>query len=402
MQDDLQALIVAAIGSTRDPYPRFAEQRKNAPVDVEKGWGGEPRFSLYRYADADRVLRDPETFSSRAYAPAIGRVLGPSILQLDGAEHHRHRALIGGSFRRSVLAEWETSFIEPTVHALIDGFAGGGSAELVRELTIQFPIRVISKMLGIPVDDFDHFMRQSIRLINIMGDVNGGLAASKELREIFATILVERRRAPTDDVISTLAQARIDGEPLPDEEIFGFLRLLLPAGAETTYRLLGTLLFALLSEPARLEAVRADRSLVAAAIEEALRWESPVQFIDREATRDVEVAGVTIPAGSVLSIALGSANRDEEVFEDADRFDMTVARAPHLAFAEGPHRCLGEHLARLETTVAINAVLDRLPDLRLHRGDDDPHIAGDAFRSPTCLPVRFAATRDRFGLGPEG
>ncbi|MGH2830525.1 MAG: cytochrome P450, partial [Actinomycetota bacterium] len=174
------------------------------------------------------------------------------------------------------------------------------------------------------------------------------------------------------------------------------LNLLMPAGAETTYRLLGSLLYALLSDPLLIERVRGDRSLIAPAIEETLRWEAPVQFVARRPTKDVSIGGVSIAAGTALTCVLGSANRDETVYEDPNRFDMerfsTGGKArPHLAFADGPHRCLGEHLARMETTVAVNALLDRMPNLRMEPGDADPHVHGLAFRSPTCLPVRFDA-----------
>jgi cytochrome P450 len=148
-------------------------------------------------------------------------------------------------------------------------------------------------------------------------------------------------------------------------------------------------LLALLENPDQLEAVRADRKLITNAIEEALRWESPVQMTSRENVRDVELSGVQIPAGSHISVVIGSGNHDETVFEQPDRFDIFRDGPPHLAFGEGPHRCLGEHLARLETTVAINALLDRLPDIRLEPGDSDPHVHGLAFRSPNCVPVAF-------------
>jgi cytochrome P450 len=202
--------------------------------------------------------------------------------------------------------------------------------------------------------------------------------------------VADRRADPKDDVISKLVTAEVDGQRLDDEHVYGFLRLLLPAGAETTYRLLGNLLFGLLTNPSQLEEVVADRSLLAPAIEETLRWEAPVQVVAREPTTDVEVAGYALPAGTQMTLCLGSANRDETVFEDPDRFDIHRANArEHLAFAEGPHRCLGEHLARAETLAAMNALLDRLTALELDPGDADPHVHGMAFRSPTALPVTF-------------
>jgi cytochrome P450 len=250
-------------------------------------------------------------------------------------------------------------------------------------------VRIIAKMLGIPSDDYGRFARLSIELISITVNVERGFAASASLREYFADIVEERRRDPKDDLISKLVSVEIDGERLDDEHVYGFLRLLLPAGAETTYRLLGNLLFALLTNPGQLEELRADRSLLPNAIEEALRWEAPVQVVSREPTRDVEIAGFPIPAGAQMTVCLGSANRDGTVFEDPDRFDLHRDAHAHLAFAEGPHRCLGEHLARAETTAAVNALLDRLQAVALDPGDGDPHIHGLAFRSPTALPVTF-------------
>jgi cytochrome P450 len=388
--DDLDQLLEHGVGAERDPYPAFAEKRKNTPVLAEQGFGGGPVFSVYRYDDVASVLRaQPDHFLSRIYAPAIGLVFGPSILQMDGAEHHHHRSLIGGAFRRKAVADWESTLIEPTVHSLIDGFAARGSAELVRELTIRYPIRIMAGLLGIPAEDEALFTRFSLQIISLATNIQAGLDASKQLGDYYRTYIEERRRAPKDDLISTLVHAEIDGKSLPEEELLGFLRLLLSAGAETTYRLLGNLLFALLSNPEQLDAVRADRALIGAAIAEALRWEAPVQAISREALGGFEIAGVEIPAGAHVALSLGSANHDETLFPEPERFDIFRDGPPHLSFAEGPHRCLGEHLAIVETTVAVNAVLDRLPDVRLEPGDSDPHVQGVSFRSPTRIPVRF-------------
>ncbi|MCA1834532.1 MAG: cytochrome P450 [Actinomycetota bacterium] len=387
--DDVDLFAQTVVGDVRDPYPGYAEMRHSSPV-AETDHFGFTTTSIYRYHDVVAVLKQPELFSSDIYNRTIGLVMGPTILGMDGTEHVLNRGLVASAFRRKALESWTTSLIEPTVHELIDRFAPRGESELVREFTIQFPIRIIARMLGIPSDDFGRFARLSIELISIARDIPRGLAASQSLHEYFAGILEERREQPADDLISSLVQADIDGERLDDELIFGFLRLLLPAGAETTYRLLGNLVFALLSDDDQMTMVRSDRSLIPSAIEEALRWESPVQIVSRIPTKDAVVGGVPIPEGKSMTLRLGSANRDETVFEDPDRFDLRRQGAPHVAFAEGPHRCLGEHLARLEVTTALNAMLDRLPDLRLVPGDVDPHINGSAFRSPTSLPVEFA------------
>jgi len=209
------------------------------------------------------------------------------------------------------------------------------------------------------------------------------------LCDYFAPILAARRAQPRDDLISGLGQAEIDGHKLDDEEIYSFLRLLLPAGVETTYRSLGNLLFALLSDPAQLDAVRADRSLLPRAIEEGVRWEAPLLTITRVATRDTELGGVPIPAGSTVMPMLGAANRQEDRYPDPDTFDIFRTARGHLGWGHGVHVCLGMHLARLEMRTAVNLLLDRLPNLRLDPDADDPHIRGQIFRSPTSLPVLF-------------
>ncbi|MHB8511825.1 MAG: cytochrome P450 [Actinomycetota bacterium] len=379
-----------AVGDVRDPYPEYAQRRAEGSIFAQE-FSGEWYYKLFRYQDVAGALRDPQLFSSSVYEQAMAPVMGTTILAMDGNEHHLYRSLIAGAFRRKALESWEQTLIESTVQTLIDRFSEKGEADLVQEFTFQFPIRVISGILGVPPGDEALFMRLSIELISWAVNWERGKAASNALREYFTGIIAQRRASPKDDLISALVSAEIDGHKLDDEHIFGFINLLMPAGAETTYRLIGSLLFALLSAPSLLERVRSDRSLIPKAIEECLRWESPVQFVARRVMSDTEISDTPIAEGSTITCVLGSANRDETVFEDPDRFDLDRSGPPpHLAFAEGPHRCLGEHLARMETTVALNALLDRLPNLKLDPGDRDPHVHGLAFRSPNCLPVRFA------------
>jgi cytochrome P450 len=187
--------------------------------------------------------------------------------------------------------------------------------------------------------------------------------------------------------MSLLAAAELDGQRLTDDEIFAFLRLLLPAGAETTYRSSSNLLFGLLTHPEQLDALRADRGLMPAAIEEGLRWEPPLLTIIRTATRDTEVEGVPIRAGSMIVVNMGSANHDERYWADPESFDIRRPARQHLAFAFGPHMCLGMHLARLETRVVLERLFDRLPGLRLDPDADAPYITGMTFRAPAALPV---------------
>ena len=390
---DIDVFHDSAVGDVRDPYPEFHRLRRLGSVQEVEVFGQKTRF-VYGYDDVDRVFCDSETFSSTVFEKSLVMVFGPTILAMDGHEHLAHRGLVASAFRLKALEDWKSKLIEPITHELIDAFAARGDADLVREFNFRFPIQVIANMLGVPADDSGLFLRRSIEMISIAVNVERGLAASAALKDYLAPIVDERRRDPKDDLISVLATAEIDGQRLPDENIYGFLRLLLPAGAETTYRLLGNLMFGLLTNPDQLEEVKADRSLLAPAIEEALRWEAPVQQTARQVMKDgIEIDGVPIAKGDAINVSMGSANRDETKYDDPDRFDIHRIGPPHLAFGGGAHYCLGAHLGRLETTVAVNAMLDRLADMRLEPGDKDPHVHGQAFRSPTTLPVRFAPER---------
>jgi cytochrome P450 len=211
------------------------------------------------------------------------------------------------------------------------------------------------------------------------------------LKQYFSKFLAERRHDPQDDLISTLVASEIDGAPLTDDEIFAFLLLILPAGVETTYRASGNLMVALLTDPAVLAAVRTDRGMIRGAIEEALRWEPPITSVMRMTARDCELGGIALPAGTHVNVSVAAANRDPKRYPEPDRFDPSRRNIAHLTFGGGPHLCLGMHLARMETTVAINALLDRLPDLRLDPDAPPPRVIGVAFRSPLALPVRFSA-----------
>jgi cytochrome P450 len=329
------------------------------------------------------------------YADVMGFLMGHTILEMDEPEHRLHRALVAPAFRSKVLARWEDELVGATVHRLIDGFAATGRAELVRHVTFPFPVQVIARILGLPTADYPRFQRWSLELISVTADLDRAVAASRHLAAYFSSIIAERRADPRDDLISDLVRTEFEGEALDDDEILAFLRLLLPAGAETTFRSSGNLLFGLLTHPEQLDAVRADRDLIPQAMEEALRWEPPLLGIMRVATRDTELCGVRIGKGMHVAVHLGPANRDETRHQRPDEFDIFRDPKQHVAFGFGPHMCLGMHLARMETRVAVNAVLDRLPGLRRDEEAwvrDDVHIHGDVFRSPTALPVVFDIT----------
>lgn len=383
-------------GDVRDPYPMFAGIRADSPV-LEVHFDPRPGsrvhvpslFTVTSHELARQVLTDNVRFSSAGYEAMFGPVMGRTILQMDPPEHQRHRALVAGAFRARVLEQWGDTIVGATVGELIDAFSCDGSADLIPQLTFPFPVRVMARVLGLPEADWPRFLRLSTELIGIMRNWDRAVAAGQELRGYFAEIIADRRRNTRDDLVSQLIEAEVDGHRLSDDEIYPFLLLLLPAGAETTYRSSSNLLFGLLSQPEQLDAVRADRGLVPQAIEEALRWETPSLTVARTATQDVELGGVRIPAGGFVTVSLGAANRDPERYLLPDAFDIFRVDRQHVSFGDGAHKCLGMHLARLEMRILLNAVLDRLPGLRLDPDAEDPHIHGLLFRSPPNLPVRF-------------
>ena len=390
------------VGGQRDPWTRLAALRRDLGVvegDAvpDAGAGnddGGRRFAVLRYDDCARVLRDNVTFSSRVYERVMGPVMGHTILEMDEPEHGRFRRLAGHAFRQKALQRWESELIEPLAQETIGRFAGRGHAELVRELTFPFPVQVIARILGLPRRDYPMFQELAFTLTSVGAGYRASREASHQLAAYLLPIVRDRRASPDDDLISELALAEIDGQALSDEEIVSYLRLLLPAGSETTYCSIGSLLFALLTHRDQLDDIRREGALVPRAIEELLRWEPAIPFIPRLATRDVTIADVAIPAGARVTLCLGSANRDETRFAEPDRFDIHRPEQPQLAFASGPHMCLGMHLARTEMRVVLDAVLDRLPDVELAPGPEgsdtaDPHMHGLGFRKPTSLPVRF-------------
>lgn len=393
--EDFGAFDDVVSGNVRDPYTEMARLRREEGIQridmsVMPGEEGKPLFIVYRHEDIATMLRDNETFSSAIVIQAFGEVLGQRVmLGMDEPDHGRHRALVSKAFSQKALARWEENLVGRVGNELIDGFVGDGRADLVKEFTFPYPTRIIAGLLGLPEEDYPQFQRWSISLLSFTINPERGKAASKALEEYFAPILAARRADPQDDLISSLAAAEIDGEQLDDDEIFSFLRLLLPAGVETTYRSLGNLLLGLLTHPDQLDALRGDLSLIPQAIEEAVRWEAPLLTITRVAAHDTQLGGIDIPAGSSVMPMLGAANRQDDRYPDPDRFDVFRAARTPISWGHGAHVCLGMHLARLEMRVALNLLLDRLPNLRLDPAAEDPHIRGQVFRSPTALPVLF-------------
>ena len=382
------------VGAVRDPYAGFVALRDEGPLVRTHFYGPGPEgmpelFQAVTYEAAHEVLRDGVRFSSSGYAEVMGAVMGHTILEMDEPEHHAYRSLIQQAFTRRAMESWETELVVPIVDELIDGFIDEGRAELVSSLFFPFPVNVIAGLLGLPRADLPMFHRLTVELISVSIDMDVALRASRGLADYLTPIIHERRVDPGRDMISCLATAEHDGHTLSDDEIIAFCRLLLPAGAETTYRSSSNLMTGLLTNPDQLDAVRADRSLLPQAMEEGLRWEPPLLMIIRTATQDTEVCGVAIPEGAAVILNIGSANHDERRWPDPERFDIFRQQRPHISFASGPHMCLGMHLARMETRVVIERLFDRLPDIRLDPDEPPPFITGMTFRAPTKLHVAF-------------
>lgn len=383
----------------RNPYPYFAQKRRGAGVfhgtvidysQTPESLRPKNSFAALSFEAVNKAFRDGQVFSSAYYDNTIGLFMGPTILAMEGTKHREHRNLISAAFKSKALARWEPSIVLPICNALIDEFIESGEADLVRQFTVEFPTRVIAKLLGLPAEDLPTFRRRAVQLINYTVKYERAFEASAALKDYFLDQIEQRRASPTEDIISDLVTAEIDGEKLSDEAIYSFLRLLLPAGLETTYRSSGNLLYLLLTHPDQFDAVQADHELIRPAIEEALRFETPLTTVQRFTTEDTELQGVSIPARSAVDLCIGSANRDEQRWERSEEFDIFRKPVPHISFAAGEHTCLGLHLARMETRGAMECLLNRVSNLKLIT-DDDPHIYGQPFRSPTSLPVTFDA-----------
>jgi cytochrome P450 len=375
------------------PYETWAQARRECPVAaVQDGMGGPGRstYQVTRYKDAEHVLREGETFSSSINGDHIGQFMGDLILAMNGEEHRKYRNLVAKAFRASQLEQWDETLVRPTINRLIDDIAPAGRADLVQSVTSKYPVQVICGIVGVPLEDAAQFAQWAEEINTGPLAPERGHRASEAMVDYLRPLVEERRARPTGDFLSDLVHAEVDGEQLTDSKLYGFLRLLLPAGGETTFRVMGNALYALLSHPDVLARVDADRTLLPDVIEETLRWETSVTMVSRVAVQDTEIAGCPVAAGSPVGVITGSANRDESRWEHADEWQLGRPVQHHLAFGTGPHQCLGMHLARLELRVGLSIILDRLANLRFDPDRAaDAVIEGYAFRGPRALPVLF-------------
>jgi cytochrome P450 len=388
-------------GDCKDPYPRIHAMHGEGTVrqgayraefsDVPNVLSETEQYMVLGYDAVLKVLTTPETFTNRdAFLPTLGRSFGRTVTVMDAPEHTRYRKIFQKAFLPNVVAKWGESIVDPVVDRLMAAFLDRGEADLVEEFTHHYPFQVIYSQLQIGAEQSAVFHKLAIaQLLSFIGAPEGDEASAK-LGDFFEELLDQRRRDPGDDLVSHLATVEADGERLPDEVLISFLRQLMNAGGDTTFRGTSVLLTGLLTHPSQWAAVEADRSLIPQAIDEALRWEGPVSSTDRYVAHDTVLDGVPLARGTILNVVLGSANRDPAKFDRPHEFDIFRDRkVRHLAFANGPHVCIGQHLARVEMTRALNALLDRTRNLRLDPDKPAPDLRGHHLRVPDHIYVKF-------------
>lgn len=386
-----------------DPYAYYRNLREQAPLLWHEASG---TYLVSRHDDLVRVLRDP-AFTTDHYAQSMEPVYGRTIIQMNGHEHAVRRALVTPAFKGSLFQERYASVIERTARTLIDGFRHRGSVDLVTEFARVFPVDVISRMLGFDHADAPKFRTWYRAIVTCFGNLTGdpeiaalGVRTRAEMTEYMVPVIEDRRRNPREDLLSDLCAATADGEAMDTEDIRAFTALLLVAGGETTDKALGLVFRNLLAHPDQLDAVRRDPGLVGAALAETLRLTPPVQVIQRLASEEAELSGGTVPAGSLVTCLIASANRDPRKFADPERFDIFredlavkkafTAASDHLAFSLGRHFCLGAALSLAEVSTAVPMLLDAMPDMRLAPGAE-PAEEGLFVRGLDSLPLEFSA-----------
>ncbi len=380
---------------------RGMNQERKRMRDVQGQQSMRTRFyAVSRHADVVHVLRHAELFSSRPMggpppdsaeedelAPTSGSLIG-----VDPPEHRRHRGIVNRGFTPRRIAALEPH-IRKTADELVSGFEQRGECELMEEFANPLPVSAIVELLGLDPARLDDFKRWSSAAIvgSTQGDGAPSFELMREFRSFMAAAVEERRQDPGDDLISLLLHAGEDEGVLSTGQVVGFASLLLAAGSETTTNLIGNAMVALHANPETLERVKASPALIPQVVEESLRLDPPVQLLMRLATQDTEVGGQTIPAGSMVMPLLGSANRDESVFPDPERFDIDRDTTGHLGLGWGNHFCLGSALARLEGKIALETLLERIPDYEI-TAPVEPH-GSFLIRGPRALQLRFSPTR---------
>jgi len=379
--------------AVKSPYPILKVLRtENRVFDVKPAMsvcGSKRRVLVSRYQDAKAVLKDSETFTNGIIQRTMGVVMGPTVIGMDGKEHLKHRIVITPSMTtRELKGSGLLDEVRKIADGYIDKFVNTGSADLHEAFCYSFPLSVFAALLGLDVADVKEFHDYSKDLCLVAMDPEKGFAASTWLLNLLEPVVQNKRSRPGNDIISILVQAEVDGEKLTDLEVISFLRLLTLVGAEMTNHTIGTALFALLRDAPLMEPVRAERSLVPNLVWEAMRWESPVSTVVREASCDTCIGDTDIEPGTDVICHLGSANRDERQFQDADTFDIYREDCDPIPVGYGRHYCAGSHLAKLEAEIGLNALLDRLGNIQAIPVEEFA-IVGFSFRVRDRIPVSF-------------
>jgi cytochrome P450 len=383
-----------------NPYPVLAGLREASPFAE---FGG-AFVVVGKHADCSAVLRHPNASSERdksllAAASPRRRRDRPSFLSLDPPDHTRLRRLVSKAFTPRTVAR-----LEPRIRAitsdLLTAAAAAGQMEVVSQLAYPLPVRIISELLGVPVEDHPRFAGWSARLAHSLqpdfaldpeaakAKADAAEVAGDEFAVYFRELIATRRAHPTDDLLSEMIAAEDDGERLTEDELIATCVLLLVAGHETTVGLISNAILALLRHPDQLALLRDDLSLAAAAVEETLRFDAPVQMTARVARGGMQIGSIAAPDGALVLLLVAAAGRDPRVFDDPDQFDIRRGATGHLAFAAGPHFCLGAPLARLEAAIALESFARRIqrPQLVVNSLDYKPNLN---LRGPERLVVDF-------------
>ncbi len=382
-----------------NPYPFYAQMRRAQPLcQVEPGG----IWAVTRQKDVLFVLKHPELFSSHGFRAAwepewLGyNPVARSILAMDGAPHAKLRALLTRAFGARALAR-----LEPRIRALASELAGElasalgktGEADFIAAFALPLPAYVIADLLGLPRSLWTRFKQWADDVASVTPVPENPAHALRvragitEMTEYFTTVIAQRRQSPSDDLISDLLRAEVDGQSLSDEEIVSFAAVLLLGGFDTTTYLLANAVRVLAERPELASALRQDSSKIAAFVEEVLRYDAPVHGLPRIATQEVQLAGGTVPQGAMVLALLGAANRDEQVFPNADQFELQRGE-PGIPFGFGVHACLGAALVRLEARLALAALLAQAERLICPPPTELVWNRSLTVRGPVAMPVR--------------
>ncbi|MFD3508956.1 cytochrome P450 [Nocardia sp. NPDC058666] len=383
-----------AFQDTPELHQLLADLRERKPYAIVP-FAGVRAVLLLTHDLVSAAFKDEQTFPAQAvYSMTTEPVLGRTLQCMTGDEHRVNRAIVSPPFRRSLVTGCVEPLLEPIAHELIDRFADAGSVDLIAEFTTRYPVLVITRLLGLPVQDESTVLRWAHDLFYFPLDPPAAQRASQEFADYVVPIIAARRSDPGDDLISKLVTESVDGTTLSDDQVLAFLRLLFPAGADTTMLALGNTLSALLTHPDQLAAVAADPEEQAQwAIWEGLRFEPPVGLLPRACPTAVHWQGLDIPALTPVIFAINAAHRDPVKYPEPHRFDITRRVTTMLSFGQGPHSCLGSWLALAELRTGLTALVQRLPGLRLaDNAHDDAVITsqvGTALRGPSALRVEW-------------